>query len=341
MKVRLLDVAAPQWNEFLSETRHDFYHLPAYAALCADRDQGEARALLVDDGARGLLLPLVLRAIPGTDRRDAMSPYGYPGPLMRGTGDPAFMSEAMAAGTDGLRSEGLVSAFVRLHPLLNPSPPEGIGEVVLHGETVSVDLTLPNATRWAQMRHNHQQDIKKAVRSGLAARMDLDFEQYGAFERIYRATMDRLSAAPRYQFGDEYFDRLRAALGERLSLCVVEQDGTVAAAGLFVETNGIVQYHLGGTDEAFVRSEPSKLMVHFACDWARERGNRLLHLGGGVGGRPDSLFHYKAGFSPVRHPFRTLRAVIDAAEYRRLVSARDPSLDPGVPRGFFPAYRTS
>lgn len=208
-----------------------------------------------------------------------------------------------------------------------------------HGETVNVDLTLPATTLWAQMRHNHRRDITKAIKSGLVARMDQGFERYGAFKQLYRATMDRRSASPYYFFGDEYFAGLRDALGERLHLCVVEKDDAVIGAGLFIETGGIVQYHLGGTDESFNRLESSKLMIHFACGWAKERGNHYMHLGGGVGGATDSLLHFKAGFSPLRHPFYTWRAVIDMAEYRRLVRAHDPSSDLETPGGFFPLYR--
>ena len=113
----------------------------------------------------------------------------------------------------------------------------------------------------------------------------------------------------------------------------------VAAAGLFIETDGIVQYHLGGTNEASIGAEASKLLIHAACGWAKARGYRSLHLGGGVGGATDSLLFFKAGFSPVRHPYRTLRVVLDEAEYRRLVAACDPDLDPDDLGGYFPAYR--
>lgn len=340
MRARLLAVDAPRWESFLRDTRHDFYHLPAYVALCAAQEQAEATALFVEDGERSMLVPLIFRGIPGSDGRDASSPYGYPGPLVSGTDDPAFLPEALIAGTAALRAQGIVSAFVRFHPLLNASLPAGIGEIVHHGDTVSVDLTLPETTLWAQTRHNHRRDITNAVKSSLVARMDRGFELYGAFKRVYRETMDRHAASAYYLFDDAYFDGLRDALGEGLHLCVVEKGDSVAAAGLFVETDGIVQYHLGGTDEAFIGFEPSKLMLHFARDWAKERGNRHLHLGGGVGGATDSLLHFKAGFSPLRHPFYTLRMVIDEAEYRRLAKAHEPSLDPEVSGGFFPRYRS-
>jgi hypothetical protein len=339
MTVRLLDVDAPEWSEFLHQTPHDFYHLPAYVAMCAAREQGEARALLVDDGPPSLLLPLIIRPINGSDCRDATSPYGYPGPLVRGTEDPSFLSGALSAGLDALRTERIVTVFVRSHPLLNPAPPVDVGEVVLHGDTVSIDLTLTYAEHLRQMRHNHRRDIRRAVACGLVALKDTEFVHYDAFRRLYRETMDRHSAAPFYFFDDAYFDGLREALGERLHLLVVQLEGEVVSAGLFAETAGIVQYHLGGTDATFYSAAASKLLVHFATGWATQRGNHTLHLGGGVGGADDSLLYFKSGFSPRRHPFWTLRAIIDETEYVRLVRAHDPAADPRYLRGYFPAYR--
>ena len=318
-------------------SRHttDFYHLPAYVAACATYEHGAGRALYVEDGSARFLLPLIIRDIPDSDRRDAMSPYGYPGPLVSGTRDPGFLSTAMATGLAALAMDGIVSVFVRLHPLLNGEPPIGVGEVVLHGETVSIDLSLPPAMRRAQLRNNHRRDISRARRNGLAAREDVDWTRFDEFKRIYRDTMELRAAHRYYFFADEYFDGLRDALQGRLHLLLVEQDEAVAATGLFVETDGIVQYHLGGTERTLATFEPAKLLLDYAADWAVQRGNSILHLGGGVGGANDSLFHYKAGFSRLRHPYRTMRSVLDHREYDRLSAARAP----GQAGDFFPRYR--
>jgi ribosomal protein S18 acetylase RimI-like enzyme len=336
---RLLDGDAPEWAAVLRDTRHDFYHLPAYATLCAGFEQGDTKALYIEGAEGRMLLPLVVRRITESEGYDAASPYGYPGPLLNGTDDQGFVSDAFAAGMDLLGAAGVVSLFVRFHPLLNTSYPQGTGVVVRHGETVSIDLTLPEETIWAQMRQNHRRDIKKAVGAGLYARFDPGFERYDAFKRLYRRTMERRSAAAQYLFGDEYFDGLRDALGERLHLCIVECGDAVAAAGLFVETNGIVQYHLGGSDQMLIRAGPMKLMIHYAACWAKGRGNRYLHLGGGVGGVDDSLFDFKLGFSPLRHSFYTLRAVVNEAEFDRLMIASGESRQAQTPDGFFPPYR--
>lgn len=333
------DVIGPgdeRWAAFLNGARHDFYHLPGYVQLSADQTDGEARAVIVADGPRSLLLPVVLRPIPGS-RLDAASPYGYSGPLALGTDDRAWLGAALVEAEQALRRLGVVSLFVRSHPLLNAVPLAAGGVLVRHGETVSIDLTKPLDVLVSQTRRDHRRDIKRALRAGHAARWDEEWAHLETFHRIYRQTMDRVGADPFYQFGDVYFDRLRHALGESLRLCLVEIDGSVAAAALFAETCGIVQYHLSGTDPAFLRDRPTKLMIDFVCRWAKERGDSRLHLGGGVGAQADSLMLFKAGFSPDRHGYFTLRAVIDEAEYARLAGVGRGSLD--LATGFFPAYR--
>jgi hypothetical protein len=347
MRAHLLGVDSPAWHSFLATARHDFYHLPAYVALSAEQDGGEPAALYVREGDRAMLLPLIIRPIPGGGR-DATSPYGYPGPLVSGP-DDGFLERALQAGIGLLASRGIVSVFVRLHPLLNRVAPKGIGDVVRAGETVTIDLTLPEKELWQQTRANHRGEISRAIRAGRVVLFDDAWIHADAFGRLYRETMLRVSADPFYFFGDAYFSGLRAALGERLRLCVVEADGVLAAAGLFVETCGIVQYHLSAMDPAFAREGLTKLMIHSVRSWAKERGDRDLHLGGGVGGAEDPLFDFKSRFSPGRLTFRTLRIVVDQVQYAQLVKRQEEGhagvqmpaggapVEGGV--GFFPAYR--
>ena len=156
----------PIWTSILAETAHDFYHLPAYTQLAAVHERGEPQALLVEAGARRLLLPLVVRQIPGSDQ-DATSAYGHPGPVVTGTLDAGFLSEALAAGVDHLRDEGFVSLFVRLHPILNEEPPRGVGTLIRHGDTVAMDLSLSPEELWSQTRRNHRQQNSAGARRGI------------------------------------------------------------------------------------------------------------------------------------------------------------------------------
>lgn len=343
MRVDLLAPTSPAWRAFLGDVTHDFYHLPSYVALSASLERGEPRAFLVEDGARAMLLPVIVRRLrtAGINACDVVSPFGYPGPLFRGeTAGADFMAAASHALDGALRERGVVSAFVRLHPILNREHHAfHVGAVIAHGETICIDLTQPAAQQWRETRHGHRYEITRARRAGHRAYIDHEWRHFDVFVRLYHDTMRRVGAASYYFFTPEYFRQLREALGEHLQLAVVDIGGEIAAAGLFTESCGIVQYHLSGMSDSFARLSPTKLMLDEMRTWARERGNRWMHLGGGLGAAPDSLFRFKSGFSDARLPFRTWRIVVDEVAYRRLVTARAPQTDPSDLSSYFPAYR--
>jgi lipid II:glycine glycyltransferase (peptidoglycan interpeptide bridge formation enzyme) len=206
---------------------------------------------------------------------------------------------------------------------------------------VYVDLAESEETTWRQIRRDHRSGIRKLRSLGFEAVVD-DWTLVCEFERIYRETMERVAADDSYLFDGHYFAELRRALGDALHLWVVRAPGGgVAAAGLFTEMCGTVQFHLSGTDADYARQAPSKLMLYAVMQWARGRGNRFFHLGGGLGARNDSLFRFKAGFSPHRGAFQTLRIVPDPPRYDTLVSARGAAFatDSPADAAFFPRYR--
>ncbi|MFY7874990.1 MAG: hypothetical protein ACOVQM_06050, partial [Pirellula sp.] len=94
----------------------------------------------------------------------------------------------------------------------------------------------------------------------------------------------------------------------------------------------------------FLADSPFIMAMHAAIRWAKSRGNRWLQLGGGVGGREDSVLHFKAGFSNKRTHYLTSRIVIDDAQYHQLVclAAKTSGATPEkmMSSNFFPAYRS-
>lgn len=343
----------PAWAEALRAAIHDVYHFPEYARLYGRIEGGDARAFVANDGPCTFFVPLIVREVPGRlcngqDIRDATVPYGYPGPLVAyGDGfteadQRVFLRRAVGAFCTRLREERIVSTFVRLHPLL-PVDPVVLGQfgaLVPSGETVAIDLSLPTEALWRQMRSNHRRDITKAKGRGEVADVDPTWTGLGGFMQAYRETMTRVGANPYYLFADEYYGALRSALGDHIHLWTVSAGLDVMAGALFTECRGIVQYHLGGTLDRFLPGNPLKLLFHRAADWFKRRGNRWLHLGGGVGGVRDSLMHFKVGFSPRTFPFYTWQVVLDPDMYAKLLlrARRDRPLD--TPRSsFFPAYR--
>ncbi len=104
-----------------------------------------------------------------------------------------------------------------------------------------------------------------------------------------------------------------------------------------------MQYHLSGTSDEYVRQAPTKLMLDFVRCWAREKENVVLHLGGGTGGRSDSLFEFKAGFSKLRADFYTYRMILDESKYATLTRLwrEQCGYIYDNSSNFFPAYRSS
>ena len=337
-RCRLITCLDSAWTSVLARAQHDFYHLTSYVEIAAAYESGVGRAVLVESGERCFLLPLIVREIPGGGR-DATSPYGYPGPIGEGMEQEAFVKAAFHEARRILAAEGIVSLFVRFHPVLNPVVPEGVGHVASHGDAVAIDLSQPAEALWQQTRRNHRQQITNSIRLGHTVGLEDTNETFEAFKRLYRATMRRVDAPAYYSFDDAHFEELRSAMGERMRLAAVRIGGELAAAGLFIEEDGIVEFHLSATDDRFAKFAPTKRMTHFMTGWAKGRGNRWLHLGAGNREPDDALLHFKSGFSPLRHRFRTLRVILDEAEYRRLAVERDPCCDPTRLDGYFPAYR--
>jgi hypothetical protein len=346
--IALISPEDPAWGKALRMLPHDVYHLPEYVMLSAEYDGGAPVAFHCTDGDLTLFLPVVLREVPAAlggagTWRDAASPYGYPAPLVTPGASPDAVRRLLAGVIDECAERQIVSLFVRLHPLLGIPVAElaPLGSVVSHGSTVYVDLRQPAAAIERQVRRGFRYDIRKLEGSGFSAGID-EWARYGEFVTMYQETMQRVSAQDYYFFSKDYFSRLRSALGRRLHLWSVRSpEGDTAAAGLFSECEGLVQYLFSATAEPFVRQAPSKLMLHAAIHWARESGYRLMHLGGGVGGEDDSLLTFKLGFSDLRSGFCTFRAIPDQERYSRLVAGwRQLGGDAdAAASGFFPVYR--
>jgi len=354
MNIVTLGVNHPSWLGTLEQLPHDVYHLPDYVALDAQRTETIPEAFLLQDDDKIFFAPYLLRSCaditvsPGAEVYDIISPYGYPGILMSdaAASHPEFPDFALQQFRRNLQTRGVCSAFLRLHPILGENFAKVFQSDPLmeNGKTVSIDLTLDEGKIWAKTRKGHQSTINKCIRLGFSARTVSYAEYIDEFISIYEETMDRVHAGDSYYFSRDYFEGL-LGLGDKVHLGVVELEGEIVCACLFFESCGIVQAHLGGTKSEFLKQSPFNLLLHQMRLWAKERGNKYLHIGGGVGGKQDNLYTFKSGFSKQRHEFFTLRSIVDPARYNDLVSFRANAINKSVEElqqtPFFPAYRAS
>ncbi len=357
MNTQIIDLSNPLWMETLDKINHDVYQLPNYISLEASRNQQIPEAVLITDGDKIFFAPYLIskcdNVVDSVDISeeifDVKSPYGYPGILLSeaAANTSGFPDIAMAEFKQVLASKGVCSAFFRMHPILNEKFNEIFepGLFTPNGETVSVDLRIPESQLWSHTRKGHKSTINKCKRLGMEAKFVPIDEYLHEFTAIYQETMGRVEAAERYySFDFTYYEEMRKVLGDKLHLCIVEYENEVVCAGLYTEVCGIVQSTLGGTKDKFVDLSPSSLETDCARYWAHQRGNQFLHLGGGVGASKDPVYNFKAGFSKLRHNFYTLRLIVDEQKYRYLVEMRAKHLNTPVENlletNFFPAYRS-
>jgi Acetyltransferase (GNAT) domain len=336
-------------------TQHDFYFLAEYHALAERCGEGEARLFVYEQAGYTIALPLIIRALADVPEiagsanmwRDATSVYGYSGPLYSHEDVPrAVVDRFQRALTDALQELQVVSVFSRLHPLLPAQTKllDGLGEHQFGGATVAIDLSVAPAEQRAHYDSTTKNRLNRLARLGITCALDIEQRYLPEFVALYHETMHRVKAEQSYFFDPTYFYDLAKSLGPVLKLFIVKTpEEQVISGGLFTLCDGIVQYHLGGTRDAALKLSPTMLMFETVRHWANENGAHTFHLGGGVGAKSDSLFQFKARFSPQRHKFFTWRWIVAAKAYRELSLEKQlwnsqRGLRPNS-ASFFPAYR--
>ena len=268
--------------------------------------------IVTDQGE--LLAPLLVREIPGTEQRDAVSPYGYPGLVGSPTLNPKEID---------FSATGLISIFLR--HTLGPSP---LGGATERNVVQIADPELPPKSRPSdrrQVRRNLEAGYKVELIPGAEATS----EQRAAFLVAYEQTMRRTGAADHYFFGGAYFDRILEADCTWLALAYAADDD-LAAASIAVVSDGYLHYYLSGSGDAHLRSAPMKNVVARLVEHSAELG-LPLNLGGGIS-PGDALEEFKRGFANRQQAWLTSELVCDEETYARLSAGRGAG-------GFFPAYR--
>ena len=263
----------------------------------------------------------VFALIRRVDPVDAITPYGYGGPVGRDV--RAFW----AAYGEWCREERVVTTFVRFHPLY-----ANAREAPIHVEPLAPTIAwrLEGDDLEAGMHLNHRRAVRKARNAGVTV---APADGVGEFVPLYEETMRRADASAFYFFAPEYWQAL-----ERTQLVRFDADlgGETVASALCLASPPWLHYHLGGSSDEGRRIGAMTLLFLEAAMWAKDSGYERFHLGGGVGGAEDSLHEFKRRFDPGGLVDAAIgKAIHDEQAYASFAGGT-PSLD-----GFFPAYRAT
>ena len=265
--LRFLESGDVRWDPVVMGMGHDVYHLRGYATTCEAQQADPVVLAVAELDGHAVAAPFIVRPVPeslpgAAGLRDAVAPYGYPA-LICTSENLRVQAKLLRSLVESMRSQGLVSAFVRCNPFvgLDRSVLREQAEVVRHGELVVVDMgSLPDAAE-ESFRLNHRRDIRQLREAGFRVRIDHPADR-ASFPGLYRDRMRAVNANPYYLFPDSYFDALFKALGEHARLvAVLDASNELAAAVILFVSGTLAHYHLGASPEEFLKAAPMKLAV--------------------------------------------------------------------------------
>jgi len=339
-----------RWNDLISRCKYsDFYHTYEYHIL--SKSEGEFPILIKYEVGNTLIcIPLLVRSIAGTNFKDATSVYGYVGPISNKVFDADIDILDFQNKLKKLLFENrIISVFSRLHPYIfnQRIVLEGIGKIISNGQVVNIDLTQSLESQRQQYNRRLKSYVNKA-KSLYNIKKCNSRESIDSFRKIYYENMKRVGAKPDYFFSRKYFvDFLESPqINANLYLAIDKETEEVAAGAIFTITNGIVQYHLSGAKEKYLKVNPIKYIIDFVRVQITEEGNQnYFNLGGGLGGsNDDSLFRFKSGFSKDFKDFSLWKYIVDEDQYWKLVKKKITEKEilgqeEDKDSSFFPLYR--
>jgi hypothetical protein len=332
---------AERWRAIvLDSPTPDVYYLPAYAWASSKIAPSEPVAFVGGRDSCRFLAPLLIRSMSTevngskVDWTDACSPYGYGGllPLSDNRSDAQDLSSFFDELHDWCSSREVVCCVLRLHPLIEQlewfqSERQNLN-LHLRGSTVAINLETwdRESEQPFGMRSGRRSDLKAArrtLRVTWVSGKDDDAETHLLrFCALYGEAMASQGADDFYRFPAEYFSRL-ASLGSDLGIVLAWVGDELAGGSIFLAGRDYAHYHLAATNEIGKRYGAATLLIVEGAKWARARGCKLLHLGGGL--RPgDSLEYFKNGFGGQSYRYGYLTYVADAERYDQICRLPNP-----------------
>ena len=254
------------------------------------------------------------------------------------------MSEFRRSFSHYCSREGIVSEFVRYHPLIrNYLYESGNVDIVVIRTTIVMRPAIDEEIIMSQLPSKTRNMVRRAVNAGVSVRFTLspDDEELDTFIRLYSDTMNRRHAEDYYLFPAAMIKQMFESMSGSIALFTAHAtDGSPVSSAIILHGGPFIHYHLSGSDPARMPPGTNNLLLVKAAVWGASVGATEFHLGGGYS-EGDSLFRFKASMSSERGEFAIGRVIHDPVNYRRLATVAADRLGPtgASAEGFFPAYR--
>lgn len=336
------------WKKLvISNPNHDVYYLPEYLKAFEQHGDGTPIMFYYYTDTFSVLNVAMKRDIakiesfkdkvPESTYFDLATPYGYGGFITNGTPTEVELSEFNNKYEEYCFSNGIVSEFVRFHPVLSNSDLKiGTYEIQELGKTVTIDLSSEEVV-WANFDAKNRNMIRKSQKNGVRIFWGRDWFIFENFISLYNQTMQRDNAKDYYFFKEDFYKSILMDLKYNSMIFYAQYEGNIIAAAILLFANGKMHYHLSGSNRDFQYLAPTNLLLYEAAIWGGRNNFKTLHLGGGLGSNEDQLYKFKRVFNKNSNSkFSLGKKVFIPNVYKELTS------EVGIIyKEYFPAYRGS
>ncbi|WP_225874766.1 GNAT family N-acetyltransferase [Pedobacter hiemivivus] len=327
-----------KWLNYVRKAvNYDFYHTLHYHTL--DK-RGDPILFVYEEGETFIALPLLKRRIELVNYSDFTSSYGYAGPISNEKFE--LLSNSLIENFKNsffsfMKDNQAVSVFSRLNPFINQSfLLEKIGGLRSNGRTIYMDLTQSLEEQRARYDKRLYRQIRQLRKKEYLIKEANTQEEIRLFTSMYNKNMLRLSADKSYFFDEAYFTSLLNNPDLKCTLILIYDGDEMICGSTIIWTDSIIRNHLSATSASHIHLSPSKLLTDEISVIGRTLGMKYFHLGGGVGGKEDTLFMFKSLFSDLFLKDYIWCYIADEQIYDQLVEQKKVNPD----SNYFPLYRS-
>jgi serine/alanine adding enzyme len=335
------------WSSlYKSFNKIDIFYYPEYLKLFELHGDGEAFLFVYYQSPQDIVIyPFLKRSLRQTpwfknikvNLFDITSPYGYGGYLRNS--ESVNMEQFFNCFHQYCLNNNIISEFIRFHPILENINyvPKSIN-IKQYNQTIIIELNNTEEYIWQNMSQTCRNKIRKALRNNIRIEIDEHHKEIDIFINYYYNTMRRLGAYDYYYFELNWFQKMIELLRDKVFLFHAYYENRIIASVIFIAQPPYIHYFLTGALFDMRQLAATNLLLYEVALWARKKGFKYFHLGGGCF-PDDSLFRFKASFSSIQRDF-FIGGVIHHPEYYesmceyrlKTASIRDNML-------YFPLYR--
>lgn len=315
-----------------------------------DTNQEKKYFVLKDKDKAIVLMPFIQRNITVNNNKtiyfDAVSPYGYSGPLFIENTDINLLKTFWVLADKWYRQNNIIAEFIRFN--LDGNEINYSGHLIPTLSNVKGAILKDKEKQWTNFIPKVRNNYRKGKNNQLTAKIykgNITNDLINIFHSIYIGTMDRNNADDTYYFSLEYFTNFIFKNPKNCALVLIYNENVAISTELILLNKNSMYSFLGGTVADYFNLRPNDFLKIEAMNWGRENGYKFYILGGGRKD-DDGLYKYKKTFFPKEKDaiYYTGRKIINEKVYTNLCKEHslafndiENTLD--ISKGYFPKYR--